>query len=314
MSYGENALGQLYQRLKIDQSASQAQVRRAYHRLALLYHPDRNCGDKEAEAKFKDIVRAFEILGDRQARALYDQGRIDDQGRPCFAKRKTQDKSAWTWSEAATAFQEEFERRASKMRNRKEQAAPKETTTDVGADQPPPTPEGEKQYRLAISFEEACLGTVKHVRLPNKAQFKINIPAGVETGKRLRVKSAGENGQPFVVKVTVEPHVAFQRDNNDILLELPITPYEAFFGVELDVPTIHGPAKITVPAQSRDQDDVVMEQMGVRPKGAVRGNQIVRLKIAMPRQWSQEASAVMANWKQKAPFNPRAKILNLLSK
>ena len=314
-------MAQLYQRLKIDQSASQAQIRQAYHRLALLYHPDRNCGDKEAEDKFKDIVRAFEILGDRQARALYDQGRIDDQGRPCFAKRKAYDKSAWTWSEASTAFQEEFERRAAQMKSRKEQSVPKkeqfgskEDTTDVGPDQPPPTPESEKQYRLAISFEEACLGTVKHVRLPNKAQFKINIPAGVETGKRLRVKSAGENGKPFVVKVTVEPHVAFQREEHDIKLELPITPYEAFFGVELDVPTIHGPAKITVPPQSRDLDEVVMEQMGVRPKGAPRGDQIVCLKIALPRQWPQEASAVMATWKQKAPFNPRAKILNLLAK
>jgi len=303
----------LYERLKIEENASPADIRRAYHKLAMLYHPDRNLGDKDAENKFKDIATAFEVLGDQKARALYDQGRLDDQGRPCL-RSKTKANPTWMWSQASEAFREEFAKRAFETGYQNNKAAkPQDKSvsqaTDGGSNE-----DGEKQYRLAISFIEAAVGTVKHVRLPNKAQFKINIPAGVETGQRLRVKSAGVNGKPFVVKITAEPHIAFERDGYDIHLDVPLTPYEAFFGLELDVPTIHGPAKVTIPPMSQDGAQVVMEQMGLRPPAQVRGDQIIHVAVVMPSSWSEEAAAAMETWKKKAPFNPRGKILNLLAK
>lgn len=316
-------MSQLYQCLNIAKNASQDEVRRAYHKLAMLYHPDRNRGDKVAEAKFKDLVSAFEILGDRKTRALYDQGRIDEQGRPRL-RPASGPNPVWIWNEDANDVRKAFERRTSDIRAKHQSDKSATQTARMGDDEPADasaifsTKEldegGEKQYRLSIDFVEACLGAIKHVRLPNKAQFKINVPAGVETGQRLRVKSAGVNGKPFVVKITVEPHIAFVREGADIHLELPLTPYEAFFGIELDVPTVHGAAKVTIPAQVQDGDEIAMRHMGVRSKGAAFGDQIVSVKIVMPRSWSDEAAAAMEAWRQKSPFNPRGKILNLLSK
>lgn len=326
-------MSRLYHLLKVDLHASQAEIRQAYLKLAMRYHPDRNLGDKVAEARFKDVVSAFEILGDREARALYDQGRIDEKGRPCpgysgseFAKNR--DEARQMWHNAASIFAREFFQ--------------KDKSSDEGDDasfegdvhSPPPPPPGNdegagqkseaepplcsetrvKQYRLSINFAEACLGTVKHVRLPNKAQFKISVPPGVETGQKLRVNSTADGAGPFVVKITVEPHVLFERDERDIVMELPVTPYEAFFGLEVDVPTLHGPAKITVPAEALDGDEIIMPGMGVRPKGQSAGDQRVCLKFAMPRRWAGEFEAAMKSWKQKAPYNPRGKLLKLMTK
>lgn len=312
-------MSKLYQRLNIDQKASQAEIRRAYYKLAMLYHPDRTHGNKQAEAKFKDLVSAFEVLGNQNTRSLYDQGRIDEHGHPC-RKAKAPEHQPWMWSETAADFRQTFEQRSKDLKDKHQQKAEQEADSACSESSEPDSTQtdidenGEKQYLLSIDFDQACFGTVKHVRLPNKAQFKINVPAGVKTGQRLRVKSPGVNGKPFVVKITVEPHILFEAEELNINLEVPITPYEAFFGLELDVPTIHGPAKITVPAQAQDGDEVIMREMGIRIKGETSGNQLVTLKIVMPRSWSQEAAVAMETWRKKSPFNPRGKILNQLAK
>ncbi len=307
----------LYQRLNIDETASQMDIRRAYHRLALLYHPDRNQGDKAAEDKFKDLVSAFEILGDRQARALYDQGRIDEEGRPRQrpngnkAPKKAQN-TQWMWSNAAAAFHNEFGNQTNEAASNfiHEDPADIRTTSTGKQDKE----EEIKQYRLSINFVEACTGTVKHVRLPNKTQYKITVPAGVTSGQKLRVKSQTEAMTPFMVKITVEPHVAFERDGVNIHLQVPLTPYEACLGAELDIPTIHGPAKITIPPEAKEGDEITLSHMGIRAKGEAPGDQITTVTIALPRSWEGSAEAVMKNWQQKAPYNPRGKILNLLAK
>lgn len=345
-------MSRLYQCLEIDIHASQSEIRRAYLKLAMAYHPDRNRGDKAAEARFKEVVSAFEILGDREARALYDQGRIDENGRPCpggspFSAGPSRARARRMWHSAAETFAQEFfknrdradesgaasrarafETSASEAGDDDFESMASETTmTDAPVDdespgeakdskpphEPPASLPEQKQYRLSINFAEACLGTIKHVRLPDKSQFKIVVPAGVETGNRLRVKASGGVGT-FVVKITVEPHILFERLDDDILIELPLTPYEAYFGVELDVPSLHGPAKVTIPPKSLDGDEIIMTGMGVRVPGRASGDQIIMVKLAMPRRWSSEFEEVMRGWRTKAPFNPRGKILNLLSK
>ncbi|GAA6210751.1 DnaJ C-terminal domain-containing protein [Hyphomicrobiales bacterium 4NK60-0047b] len=310
-------MSELYQILRIDVTASSQEVRRAYHKLALLYHPDRNLGDKVAEAKFKDVVAAFEILGDPKVRAQYDMGRIDYRGKPM--PRRSYDRShekkespvkettgreytrkehgrsgEGTPSEAAKAY---FDEDSASTNNRESGSAQRR----------------EKQYRLSIDFVEACVGTTKHVRLPNKTEFKINIPAGVKSDQRLRVKSPGENGEPFVVKVRVEPHSLFVREGEDIYLDVPITPYECFFGIELDVPTIYGPAKLTIPSNARDGDELVMKHMGLRRGFEGHGNQIVCVRVVLPNVWSDEAKSAMSDWRKHAPYNPRGKIMRLLA-
>ena len=86
-----------------------------------------------------------------------------------------------------------------------------------------------------------------------------------------------------------------------------------FFGIELDVPTIHGPAKVTIPANAKDGDEIVMKHMGLRRGFEGHGNQIICVRVVMPNVWSDEAKAAMANWRKHAPYNPRGKIMRLLA-
>lgn len=309
-------MSRLYQRLRIETSASQAEIRRAYHQLAMRYHPDRNLGDKQAEEEFKNIVTAFEILGDPKARALYDQGRVDDQGRP-QPRRQSSARDEWEWKPERPVWQDGSLHWTTPPPADAEEATSKSGEQKQGDEAPRPEAEDvdeEKQYRLSIDFVEACLGTSKHVRLPNKAEFKINIPAGVTSGQKLRVKGAGENGRPFLVKINVEEHKLFTRDGDDILLEVPITPYECYYGIELDIPTIHGPGKINVMPEAKDGETIPMPNMGVRRGAGIGGgDQLVKLRIVMPTSWAAETRFAMADWRRRAPYNPRRDINALLS-
>lgn len=300
-------MSELYKILRIEMTASQPEIRRAYHKLALQYHPDRNLGDKAAEAKFKDVVSAFEILGDPKVRALYDLGRIDHRGKPM--PRRSYERSGATERPVKDTTGHEYRAKGEKDKSDATKAYFDEDSSSSSKS----AYKREKQYRLSIDFVEACLGTTKHVRLPNKTEFKINIPAGVRSDQRLRVKSSSENSEPFVVKVRVEPHSLFVREGEDIYMDVPITPYECFFGIELDVPTIHGPAKVTIPENASDGDEIVMKQMGLRRGYEGHGNQIICVRVVMPNVWSDEAKAAMANWRKHAPYNPRGKIMRLLA-
>lgn len=300
-------MSELYKILRIEMTASQPEIRRAYHKLALQYHPDRNLGDKAAEAKFKDVVSAFEILGDPKVRALYDLGRIDHRGKPM--PRRSYERGGATERPVKDTTGHEYRAKGEKDKS----DATKAYFDEDSASGSKSAYKREKQYRLSIDFVEACLGTTKHVRLPNKTEFKINIPAGVRSDQRLRVKSSSENSEPFVVKVRVEPHSLFVREGEDIYMDVPITPYECFFGIELDVPTIHGPAKVTIPENASDGDEIVMKQMGLRRGFEGHGNQIICVRVVMPNVWSDEAKAAMANWRKHAPYNPRGKIMRLLA-
>ena len=300
-------MSELYKILRIEMTASQPEIRRAYHKLALQYHPDRNLGDKAAEAKFKDVVSAFEILGDPKVRALYDLGRIDHRGKPM--PRRSYERNGATERPVKDTTGHDYRARGETGKGDATKAYFDEDSVSGSQS----AFKREKQYRLSIDFVEACLGTTKHVRLPNKTEFKINIPAGVRSDQRLRVKSSGENSEPFVVKVRVEPHSLFVREGEDIYMDVPITPYECFFGIELDVPTIHGPAKVTIPANASDGDEIVMKQMGLRRGYEGHGNQIICVRVVMPNVWSDEAKAAMANWRKHAPYNPRGKIMRLLA-
>ncbi|GJL99193.1 MAG: cytochrome c biogenesis protein [Methyloligella sp.] len=305
-------MSELYQILRIDVTASSQEVRRAYHKLALLYHPDRNLGDKVAEAKFKDVVAAFEILGDPKMRASYDMGRIDYRGKP-MPRRSYEGSKEKKESPVKETTGREYTQKEQGTSSEAAKAYFDEDSVSANSRGSGSSQRREKQYRLSIDFVEACVGTTKHVRLPNKTEFKINIPAGVKSDQRLRVKSPGENGEPFVVKVRVEPHSLFVREGEDIYLDVPITPYECFFGIELDVPTIYGPAKVTIPSDARDGDEIVMKHMGLRRGFEGHGNQIVCVRVVLPNVWSDEAKSAMSDWRKHAPYNPRGKIMRLLA-
>lgn len=305
-------MSELYQILRIDVTASSQEVRRAYHKLALLYHPDRNLGDKVAEAKFKDVVAAFEILGDPKMRASYDMGLIDYRGKP-MPRRSYEGSKEKKESPVKETTGREYTQKEQGTSSEAAKAYFDEDSVSANSRGSGSSQRREKQYRLSIDFVEACVGTTKHVRLPNKTEFKINIPAGVKSDQRLRVKSPGENGEPFVVKVRVEPHSLFVREGEDIYLDVPITPYECFFGIELDVPTIYGPAKVTIPSDARDGDEIVMKHMGLRRGFEGHGNQIVCVRVVLPNVWSDEAKSAMSDWRKHAPYNPRGKIMRLLA-
>lgn len=313
-------LNNLYHRLQVEQSASQAEIRSAYRRLALMFHPDRRPGDKSSQEAFVNIVTAFEILSDPKARALYDSGRIDSQGRPVMARgvdfatkaNSPEERSKWAKKSEETKSartESKADIGEGKTTNCQDKSDNLETKSPDGKK----TSKREKQYKLAIDFTEACLGAVKRVRLPEGKELKISIPAGVKHGQRLRVKDRATEGLQFVVKVSVEPHMLFTRNDNDIALEVPLTPYEAYFGAELDIPTIHGGIKLVVPAGSKCGDKVRVSGFGIRPAVSAYGDLIAHLKITLPTHWPDRLEIIMSEWRTKAPYNPRSRISRLLA-
>ena len=313
MEFG--SVSDLYKRLQVDTSASQAEIRRAYHRLAMVFHPDKRPGDKSSETEFKNIVTAFEILGDPEARALYDNGRIDFSGRPIFASNAGF--SAKTNKKAKTQpFESEEAKAQSKWKWNAGQTH--SSKSDVKPDAPrdklkKSTPQS-KQYKLAIGFVEACLGTVKKVRLPNGQELKISIPAGVDNGQRLRVNGETSEGTNFVVKIVVEPHMLYTRRADDICIEVPLTPYEACFGATFEVPSVHGALSINVPCDVNLSEEMRIEGFGVRCKRRQFGDLLIKFKVVMPDHWPAATKTALKQWSETAPYNPRSRIRRVLAK
>jgi len=324
-----------YEILGVSRDASPEEIKKAFRKLALKYHPDRNPGDKEAEEKFKEINEAYACLSDPEKRRQYDQfgTTIFGEG-PGFGPFTT------TFGDIFEDIFEDFfgvftgrrtqrPQRGEDLRynltiNLKEAAFGTEKIIEIpkteacadcvgtgSAGRKPatcPTCKGTGQVRYQQGFFtisktcgkcngrgyvigdpcKKCNGTGYVSRM--KA-LSVKIPAGVETGSRLRVRGEGErgyNGGPpgdLYVYIAVEEHPFFKRDGNDIRCEVPISFPQAVLGGEIEVPTLDGTAKLKIPPGTSSGTEFVLKGKGLQKlHGHSRGNQIVRVFIEVPKK------------------------------
>lgn len=280
-----------YQILGVKSDASEDDIKRAFRKLAREHHPDRHQGPAkaQAEARFKEITAANDVLSDPQKRQQYDQMRRYFSGAggpgpgmgggPYGPGGPRGFESPLAWEDLLGAF---F------------------GGTRGGPGAPPGRPP-EMTAELEVSLEEAYHGTTREVRNPRTgARIRVKIPAGVETGSTVR---AGE----ITLAITVQPDPRFEREGDDLHMDLPITFLEAIDGGDVPVATLDGTVKMKIPPRTQSGRTFRLKGKGMpRLKGEGRGDLYVKVAIHLPPEIDDQALALWHRLGKLTPYDPRS--------
>lgn len=317
-----------YDILGVAREATVEEIKKAFRRLARQYHPDLNPGNKEAEEKFKDINEAYEVLSDSTKRAQYDQfGKFWQQrgfqgGGVRAGARNWNGRSSDRTTTGDVDFSEfpDFNSFVDQLLNRR---TTRETASSAASNPArdyyrPGTTRTTKVYstpragrrdaeaRLSVPLEKAYLGGRERIRLEDGRSLEVNMPAGMVTGQRIRLKGQGVNGGDLFLKIDVTPHPFFKLEGSDIRCQLPITPSEAVLGGQVEVPTLDGRVKMTIPPGVRSGQRLRLADKGYPRDEEGRGDQIVEIQIVIPRDLTAQERELYEKLRQIETFNPRA--------
>jgi curved DNA-binding protein len=266
-----------YQILGVARNADADAVRKAYRKLAMQYHPDRNPGDKQAEDRFKEINEAYQVLNDPQKRAHYDrlgsaysnwQGRGGSPGDFNWGEwaRSAPGGTRVEYEDVSDLFSEFFTNIFSGGRGTRGRAA-------QAYEQP-----------VEITLKEAFEGTTRQVNNQGR-KFQVRIPAGVRTGSKVRVAGAGPDGLDLHLAVEIGEDERFERRGNDLHTTAEVSVFVAILGGEAEVQTMTGPVKLSVPAGTQPEQifRVAGRGMPQLKNPNINGDLFVRLKVQIPR-------------------------------
>ena len=293
-----------YKELGVEKNASSDDIKKAYRKLALKYHPDRNPTDrKKAEEKFKKISEAYAVLSDSEKRKQYD-----NFGSEGFSRQYSQEDifKGFDINEilrdlgfgGGGGFRTTggFGRSGGRRRTYSTQGgSPFGDIFGSQYQEAAPQRGEDLQYNLSISLEEAFAGAEKKIAFKvedRTEEIKVRIPHGISSGQKLRLSGkglAGAYGGPsgdIYLEINVLPHTLFKRDSDDLIVEQSITYSEAVLGTSIEVPTLgSSPKKIKVPPGTQDHTRIRMKGFGVPHfKGTGRGDQYVKISIQIPKK------------------------------
>jgi len=296
-----------YSTLGIAKTASEAEIKSAYRKLAKELHPDRNKDNPKAAERFSDVTKAYDLLSDKAKRAQFDRGEIDADGNPAMPfgyggggfrgdPRGGQGGFAGFGGEGAD-FGDIFEG----LFGGRGGGSP---FGGFGGRSAPPPKGANVAYRLSVSFVDAATQAMQRITLADGKTIDLKLPAGVETGTQMRLAGKGQPGPggngDGIVTITVKDHPFFERDGAHIRLDLPITLGEAVKGAKVKVPTVDGPVMLSIPPGSSSGRVMRLKGKGFSQKGGGRGDQLVRLMIDLPRDDAGLVKLV-DQWTDKRP-------------
>ncbi len=288
----------LYQVLGVDRGSGQDDIKKAYRRLAKQLHPDRHPGDNEVEERFKRVSAAYAILSDPAMRERYDRGEIDAAGqeRPQYQYQRG-GRAGGGFEGFAGGFNVE------------------DILGDLfgGAGGIRPGRRGGKgsddKYSIRIGFTEAARGGKRRLTMSDGRSFDVAIPEGIPDGQTIRLKGQGRQGPAgpgdALIRVEIEAHPTFTRDGEHLRMELAITLGEAVLGAKVDVPTLDGTVAMRVPAGANTGDTLRLRGKGIGAGGKPRGDQLVRLKVMLPREPDAELARLVEEWSRDHPYTVR---------
>lgn len=281
-----------YEVLGVSKNASDDEIKKAYRKLAVKYHPDKNPGDKEAEAKFKEINEAHDVLSDKQKRARYDQfghagvGGGAAGGNPFQNGNFNFNGQSFNFDFGGGGFEDILG-----------------SLFGFGGPRRPRRGD-DYQVQVTLTFEEAIFGTTKTVDYNGK-DLKIKIPAGIDDGMSIRLRGKGgeaptpdgEKGDLYV-RIRVKPHKHLTREGNIILSEEVISMVDAALGCEIEVETVDGKITMKVPAGTQSGTPFKLSGHGVpfRADGD-RGPHIVTIIVETPKNLSKKQKELLEEFK-----------------
>ncbi len=312
-----------YSILNVSRSATPEEIKKAYRKLAMQFHPDKNPGDKKAEEKFKELSEAYEVLSDQKKREMYDQfGHAGSQGfggggpfggaEDFGGFRSGGFGHQGHGGQGGDPFQDIFG----------------DVFGDIfGKGGGPGGPRTRRQtkgtdlrYTLNISFEDSALGCEKVISFVRQrgskeepAKLSVNVPAGVKEGQRLKLAGEGDGGASgpsgdLYVIINVQEHSLFKRSENDITLDLPVTYFDAILGTNTEVPTLTGKAMIRIPPGTHSGQTFRLKGKGF-PKigGFGSGDMLVRILVDTPHSLSTKQKELMEELAKNAEPTPMVK-------
>lgn len=314
-----------YQILGVTKSSSPDEIKKAYRKLAMQYHPDKNQGNKKAEEKFKEISEAYETLSDAEKKKNYDMfGHAGAQGNPFgggggnpfgrggnpfggaaaggFGQADINDLFGDIFGEA---FGGGGNRSKTSSQQRPRQSGGK------GAD---------LRYTLTITFEEAAAGCEKVISFVRQAgnkeeaaKLSVTVPAGVKEGQRLKLTEEGDKptsataGDLYVI-INLQEHLLFKREEADVMLDLPVKYTAAILGTEIDIPTLTGKAQIKIPAGIYSGQVLRLKGKGFPRIGGIgHGDMLVRLLVDTPQKTNSRQKELLEELNRYAEETPLVK-------
>jgi DnaJ-class molecular chaperone len=311
-------MADLYSELGVARGATEPEIKKAYRKLAKELHPDKNKDNPKATERFSKVTQAYDILTDKDKRAQYDRGEIDEDGNPRSpfgfggrgqpagggggGYRRSAGAEDFGMGGEAPDLSDLFETIMGGRRGggggfggfgRQQQAAPK------GAD---------IAYRLPVSFEDAAALREQRVTLADGKTISIKLPKGVEDGAKIRLAGQGQPGAggngDAIVTIAIQPHRFFTREGDNIRLDLPVRLDEAVLGAKVKVPTVDGPVMLSVPAGATSGKVLRLKGKGFHSKSGARGDQLVTLMVDVPQD--EELARFVEGWSGRGKGNPRA--------
>ena len=311
-----------YATLGVARDASADEIKKAFRKLARLYHPDTAKDKKTAEAKFKEINEANEVLSDPEKRRKYDTLGAGWQDEGNFQPPQGAGGHEQEFHFGGTGFSDFFEQYFSGGSRYGFPQGFEEEIPTGGARKGRARKGHDIEGDILVTLEEAMHGTQRPISLQTANRqtgavqthsFEVRIPPGATDGRRIRVPGQGEPGQNGVeagdlyLRVRHAAHPEFTTEEADVHHDLDLAPWEAVLGAEVIVPTLDGSIKLRVPAGSENGQSLRVRGRGL-PKGKTgeRGDFFVKLQIVLPAKLSDAERTLWENLRSASTFNPRA--------
>jgi DnaJ-class molecular chaperone len=328
-----------YEVLGVQRSASPADVKKAYRKLAKKLHPDANKKDPKAANKFAELNSAYEIVGDDDKRKAFDRGEIDAEGNPRFQGFEGfrggpggpgPDFGRGGGFESFTWGPDGFRRTTTRgggaagagpgggrfedilggmfgFGGAGPRGGPAFEAEDIGS-----AVRGQDMTaEMTITLNEAAHGATRRVGLPNGKDLEVKVPPGIGEGQTVRLRGQGgpapHGGPPgdVLITVSIAPHPLFKVEGQNLRLELPVTLYEAVLGGKVRVPTLDGAVDLAIPANTSGGRTFRLKGKGL-PGKAGAGDLFATVKIVLPDGKDAELEELMKKWRDNKPYDPRS--------
>jgi DnaJ-class molecular chaperone len=308
-----------YQELGVTRGSTSDEIRKAFRKLAKQHHPDANPGDKASEEKFKRLSAAFDILGDAEKRKKFDAGEIDADGRETM-------RGSWGSGGAGGPFRGGA---GGGSRAEFEGVDLNDILGDIfgrGGGRPGGGPGfggfggggpgggfsqkgGDVRAKLEIDLEEAILGAKKRISFSDGRTIDVTIPKGAQEGQTLRLKGQGSPGRSgpgdAFIEIAIKPHAVFKREGDVLVMDVPVTVYDAVLGGKVEAPTPEGPVTLTVPKGSNTGARLRLKGRGLPDGSGARGDLFARLVVTLPDQPDPTLESFVEEWRKSRPYKPR---------